>query len=399
MTIHLDAPAAPPRGPVFADADVLDYRSALTPGERARLDELTAVFRSEIAPVVGAHWTAGTFPHELLPVLARLGLVGLTAEGGNALLHGFIHLELARVDTSISTFLGVHSELYANALAQLGSAEQRQRLLPAALELREVGAFALTEPEHGSDISRGMATSARREGESWVLDGVKRWIGNAPFADRLLVWARDAHDGVIRGFLVPCTSPGVHVETIPDKIGLRIVQNGEIRLDGVRVAERDRLPGSAGFRDTGRLLAASRVWVAWQTAGLQFAAYDEALRYAQERHQFGRPLASFQLIQDKLVRILDNATATLGALVRVAQMQDAGQLRPEHAALVKASGSAKMRESVALARGISGGNGILGSEHVARVFADAEAVYSYEGSYEINTLIVGRGITGLSAFA
>ncbi|TFD54447.1 acyl-CoA dehydrogenase [Cryobacterium frigoriphilum] len=381
-----------------ASADFLGYEDLLTPAERLRLDAAREVFELDVRPLVADHWDRGEFPFEVLAPLAALDLVGMSARGESYLLQGFMHLELARVDTSMSTFLGVHSGLFTAAIAQLGSAQQRAHYLPDALSLRTIGAFALTEPDHGSDISRCMETTATRRGDFWTLNGVKRWIGNGTFASTVLVWARDTADGQIKGFLVDSTSAGLRAVKIENKIALRIVQNATITLTNVEVSEQDRLPGASTFDDINGLLTSSRAWVAWQTVGLQFAAYDCALRYALERTQFGKPIASFQLVQDKLVRMLENATTSLGTMVRIAQLQQAGTLRPEQAAMAKASGSARMRESAALGRSVLGGNGISTDFGMARVFADAEAVYSYEGSYEINTLLVGRAITGISAF-
>ncbi|MDJ0377111.1 acyl-CoA dehydrogenase family protein [Cryobacterium sp. PH31-L1] len=379
-------------------ADFFSYEDLLTPEDRELLAHAREVFERDVRPVVADHWNNATFPFEIIPVLTSLDLVGLCARGENYLLHGFMTLELSRVDASISTFVGVHSGLFAAAIAQLGTDDQRDRYLADAISLRKIGAFALTEPDHGSDVSRNMETTATRTGSSWTLNGVKRWIGSGTFAANVLVWARDTDDDQIKGFIVDATLPGYTAEAIENKIALRIVQNATITLENVVVAERDRLPGATSFRDTNRLLTNSRVWVGWQTVGLQFAAYDHALRYALERQQFGKPIASFQLVQEKLVRILENATMSLGLMVRIAQLQQAGTLRPEHAAMAKASSSARMRESVALGRSVFGGNGISTDYGMARVFADAEALYTYEGSYEINTLVVGRAITGISAF-
>jgi len=379
-------------------ADFFCYQDLLTAEEQQLLAHAREVFERDVRPVVAEHWNNETFPFEVIPALTELNLVDLCARGDNFLLHGFMTLELARVDASISTFVGVHSGLFAAAIAKLGTDDQRDRYLADAVALRKIGAFALTEPEHGSDVSRNMETTATRSGSSWTLNGVKRWIGSGTFAANVLVWARDTDDDQIKGFIVDATLAGFTTTKIENKIALRIVQNATITLKNVVVAERDRLPGATSFRDTNRLLTNSRVWVGWQAVGLQFAAYDYALRYALERQQFGKPIASFQLVQEKLVRILENATTSLGTMVRIAQLQQNGTLRPEHAALAKASGSARMRESVALGRSVLGGNGISTDFGMARVFADAEALYTYEGSYEINTLVVGRAITGISAF-
>jgi glutaryl-CoA dehydrogenase len=384
--------------PAGAAHDFLGYRELLVPRERVRLEAAREMFESRVRPVVASHWTDASFPFELIPELAAHDLVDVAAMGGSYLLQGLLQLELSRVDASVSTFLGVHSELVTAAVRRLGSDEQKATLLPGLMSLSKLGAFALTEPDHGSDISRGIQTTARREGDTWTLDGRKRWIGNATFADYTIVWARDMGDGEIKGFIVGHDVPGFTIEPIENKIALRIVQNADLTLENVRIDESRRLAGASSFRDTNALLTNSRAWVAWQTVGLQFAAYEYALGYAQQRRQFGKPIASFQLIQQKLVRILENATTSLGTMVRIAQLQENGALRAEQAAMAKASGSARMRESVALAREIFGGNGISADFDIARVFADSEAVYSYEGSHEINTLIVGRAITGISAF-
>ena len=393
---QVDAPS--PEFYTGPTTDFFSYQDFLTIDEQNLVAAARAVFEREIRPVVAEHWNNETFPFEIIPALSNLNLVDLCARGDNFLLHGFMTVELARVDASISTFVGVHSGLFAAAIAQLGTDDQRDRYLADAISLRKIGAFALTEPDHGSDVSRNMETTATRTGSSWTLNGVKRWIGSGTFAANVLVWARDTDDDQIKGFIVDATLPGFRAEKIENKIALRIVQNATITLKDVVVAERDRLPGATSFRDTNRLLTNSRVWVGWQSVGLQFAAYDYALRYALERQQFGQPIASFQLVQEKLVRILENATTSLGLMVRIAQLQQAGTLRPEHAAMAKASASARMRESVALGRSVFGGNGISTDYGMARVFADAEALYTYEGSYEVNTLVVGRAITGISAF-
>jgi glutaryl-CoA dehydrogenase len=397
MTLELTRPEQK-RAALATTGDFLSYQDLLNKEEQDRLDSWRGVFDGSVKPVVAAHWDNGTFPFEILPALAAARLVGIASHGGSALLQGFMHLELSRVDASISTFLGVHSELFTAAVERLGSEEQKARLVPDLLALRKIGAFALTEAEHGSDISRAIETTASRSGDNWILNGTKRWIGNGTFADYVLIWARDTRDGEIKGFIVEKGTPGFSARPIDNKIAQRIVQNADLTLRNVRVSERDRLPRARGFRDTGDLLMDSRVWVAWQAVGLQFAAYDFALSYALSRKQFGKPIASFQLTQEKLVRILENATTSLGTMVRVAQLQDQGRLRSEHAAMAKASGSSRMRETVALGRSILGGNGIATEFGMARTFADAEAIYSYEGSYEINTLLVGRAITGISAF-
>jgi glutaryl-CoA dehydrogenase len=243
-----------------------------------------------------------------------------------------------------------------------------------------------------------MRTTARREGGEWVLDGAKRWIGNGTFADLIVVWARDVEDGHVKGFVVEQGTPGFTATKIENKMALRTVQNADITLSGCRVPEENRLRNAGSFRDTARILRRTRSGVAWQAVGIMLAAYEIALRYAKEREQFGRPIATFQLVQDLLVRMLGNATACLGMVVRLAQLQDDDVFRDEHSALAKAYCTSRMREVVGWARELLAGNGIILDYDIARFVADAEAIYSYEGTREINTLIVGRAVTGMSAF-
>jgi glutaryl-CoA dehydrogenase len=252
-----------------------------------------------------------------------------------------------------------------------------------------------------------MATRARRissatgeaddGGDAWVLNGAKRWIGNGTFCDYMLVWACDEADGSVRGFIVDASLPGVSRTRIENKIALRTVQNADIVLDEVHVAEADRFPSISSFADTRELLRGSRIMVAWQAVGQQLAAFDVARQYAVERRQFGRPLAHFQLIQQQLVTMLGNAVASMGMMAGLARLQDAGAADMPQVALAKSYLSARMRETVALGRSILGGNGIVTDYRMAKIFSDAEAIYTYEGSFEINTLIVGRAVTGISA--
>jgi glutaryl-CoA dehydrogenase len=264
--------------------------------------------------------------------------------------------------------------------------------------MEKIGAFALTEPHGGSDVAGGLTTTARRDGDEWVLDGTKRWIGNATFADLVVVWAADAETKQVLGFVVEKGTPGFTPTKIEDKIALRIVQNADIVLDGCRIPEANRLQNANSFKDTAKVLRVTRSGVAWESVGVMLAAYEIALAYAKEREQFGRPIGKFQLVQDLLVKMLGNATASLGMVVRLAQLQDAGVFRDEHSALAKAYCTVRMREVVGWARELLGGNGIVLNYNIGRFVADAEALYSYEGTREINTLVVGRAVTGLSAF-
>ncbi|MBP1234150.1 glutaryl-CoA dehydrogenase [Arthrobacter sp. PvP102] len=399
-------PAAPAANDVdsLPTADFFGFESLLSDRERRKLEELRKFLAAEIAPFATEWWNNAEFPAHILPKLAALELSAPAQRGYSHLFAGLVIAEITRVDTSIATFFLVHHDLFVESLYGFGSDEQKARLLDDAASLRTTGAFALTEPEHGSDVAGGMETRARRVpggaddgGDCWILNGAKRWIGNGTFCDYMLVWARDEADGAIRGFIVDAALPGVSRSRIENKIALRTVQNADIVFRDVRVAETDRFAGISSFEDTNELLRGSRIMVAWQAVGQQLAAFDVARQHAVERQQFGRPLAKFQLIQQQLVTMLGNAVASMGMMVRIAQLQQDGAADMAQVALAKSYTSARMRETVAMGRSILGGNGIVSDFRMAKIFADAEAIYTYEGSFEINTLIVGRAVTGVSA--
>jgi glutaryl-CoA dehydrogenase len=386
-----------------ADADFYALELLLDQEDRALLHRVRGFMEQEVQPVINRYWTRAKFPHELLPGLRQLGVAGLPysgygCPGRSPLVDGMVSMELARTDPSIATFNGVHGGLAMGSIYLCGSEEQKRRWLPAMARMELLGAFGLTEPDVGSGASRGLSSSARRDGDVWVLDGRKKWIGNASFADLTVIWAKDVDDGQVKGFVVEAGTPGFQTEDLQDKIALRVVQNALITLDGVRVPERNRLQHATSFRDTAEVLRMTRAGVAWMAVGCARGAYEHALAYAAERRQFGRPIGGFQLVQDLLVRMLGNITASAALCARLSQLQAAGLARDEHASLAKAFCTVRMRETVGWARELLGGNGILLEHHVGRFVADAEAIYSYEGTREMNTLIVGRAITGLSAF-
>lgn len=387
-------------------ADFYAYETLLPDEERKILLKARALMRDEIKPLVNANWSKGEFPRELIGVFRDSGLAGLPYEGYGEhrpavsnLLSGLLAMELSRTDASVATFFGVHNGLAMYSVHSGGDQEQRDRWLPEMAAMDKIGAFAMTEPLGGSDVAGGMRTTARREGDSWVLNGAKKWIGNATFADYVVVWARDVDDNHVKGFVVEKGTPGFEPVKIEGKIAFRIVENAEITLTDVRVPEANRLQNINSFRDVAEILRATRGGVAWQALGVMVGAYELALDYARERRQFGRPIGGFQLVQDLLVKSLGNITASWGMLAQLARLQDAGVFRDEHSALAKAFVTARMREVVAWSREIFGGNGILLDHDIARFFADAEAIYSFEGTREMNTLIVGKSITGQSAFA
>jgi glutaryl-CoA dehydrogenase len=386
-----------------ADADFYALELLLDEEDRALLHRVRGFMKKQVQPIINHYWTGAKFPHELLPGLAELGIAGLPysgygCPGKSPLLDGMVAMELARTDPSIATFNGVHGGLAMGSIYLCGSEAQKQRWLPAMARMEKIGAFGLTEPDVGSGAARGLATTARRDDDTWVLDGHKKWIGNASFADLTVIWARDVDDDQVKGFVVEAGTPGVTTENLQDKIALRVVQNARITLDGVRVAEANRLQRATSFRHTAEVLRMTRAGVAWMAVGCARGAYEHALAYACEREQFGRPIGGFQLVQDLLVRMLGNITASAALCARLSQLQAAGLARDEHASLAKAFCTVRMRETVGWARELLGGNGILLEHHVGRFVADAEAIYSYEGTREMNTLIVGRAITGLSAF-
>jgi glutaryl-CoA dehydrogenase len=385
------------------DSDFYSLELLLDPAGREVLGRVREFMEKEVEPVINRYWTREEFPHDLIPAMGQLGVAGLAyggygCGGRGCLLDGMVAMELARVDPSIATFMGVHGGLAMGSVYLCGSEEQKQRWLPAMARMEKIGAFGLTEPDVGSGVARGLTTTARRDGDEWVLDGQKKWIGNATFADYVVIWARDVEDNQVKGFVVEPPAPGFSTTKMRDKIALRVVQNASITLEGVRVPEANRLQNANSFRDTAKVLRLTRAGVAWMSVGCARGAYSRALAYAKQRQQFGRPIVGFQLVQDQLVRMLANVTASACLCVRLSQLQDAGLADDQQSALAKAFCTVRMRETVGLARELLGGNGILLEYHVGRFVADAEAIYSYEGTREINTLIVGRAITGTSAF-
>jgi glutaryl-CoA dehydrogenase len=383
-------------------SDFYELEALLDDQDRETLLRVRAFMDEQVTPVINDYWTRGEFPHDLVPGLAELGVAGAQysghgSPGRSSLFDGMVAMEFSRGDPSIATFMGVHGGLAMGTMHLCASEEQKERWLPAMARMELLGAFGLTEPEHGSDVARGLQTTARRDGDEWVLNGQKKWIGNGSFADLVIIWARDVETEQVLGFVVEKGTPGYSAVDLKDKIALRVVQNAHITLDDVRVPEANRLQGANSFRDTAQVLRATRVSVAWSAVGCSRGAYEHALRYAEGRQQFGQPITGFQLVQDLVFRMLGNITASATLCARASQLQDCGRLKDEHASMAKAYSTMRMRETVGWARELMGGNGILLENHVGRYVADAEAIYSYEGTREVNSLIVGRAITGESA--
>jgi len=385
------------------NSDFYEMSSMLSEEDNAIRLKVRKFMEEEINPIANDFWGRDEFPHEIVPKLKALDVVGIAyngyeCKGRSTLLEGVLAMEMARIDSSVATFFGVHSGLAMGSIYLCGSEEQKQRWLPPMQRLEKIGCFGLTEPESGSDTARGMQTTCRREGDTWVINGKKKWIGNAPFADLFVIWARDEETNQVKGFVLEKGTPGLRTKKIEGKIALRIVQNGYIYLENCRVKEEDRLQNANTFGATAKVLRMTRAGVAWFAVGCSMGAYENCLRYAQTRRQFGKEIGNYQMVQDLLVKMLANITSSQMLCYRLSQMQDAGTMKDEHASLAKMFCTIRMRETVGWARELFGGNGILLENSVGRFVADAEAIYSYEGTREMNTLIVGRAITGFSAF-
>jgi glutaryl-CoA dehydrogenase len=341
------------------NGDFYQVTESLKDSERAILQKVRTFMETKVAPVINQHWLEDSFPFDLVPDFRDLqisgaGYEGYGCAGGSTLLAGFIAMELARVDCSFATFFGVHSGLAMGSIFLCGSEEQKQKWLPPMARLEKVGSFGLTEPLVGSGASGGLLTTARREGDSWILNGQKKWIGNATWGHVTIIWARDVADNQVKGFIVENHSPGFKAEKIQHKMALRVVQNALITLENCVVPEENRLQNDTSFRDTARVLRMTRAFVAWEAVGCAMGAYEHALTYAQTREQFGKPIGKFQMIQDLLVKMLGNITASLCMAVRLSQLQDEGKLKDEHASLAKAFCTVKMRETVGFARELLG---------------------------------------------
>ena len=381
--------------------DLYGWFDTLTAEEDRRRLAMRLVLERDIAPVADDHWDRGVFYHDALAGFHALDPLehyfDATAHN-RTVIDGLYSLELARVDPSMASYYGVHGGLCLGSIMMLGSDAQRDEWLPALRRFSKIGCFGLTEPEVGSGVARGLTTRCRRHGDEWIINGEKKWIGNATFADVVVIWARDEDDQKVKGFIVRTALPGYSARLMTGKISQRALASGWITMTDLRVVDSDRLVHANGFGDTARVLGAARIGVAFQAVGCAMGAYEHALRYAGTRQQFGRPIAGFQLVQMMLVRMLGNVTAMLGMALRAARLQDAGLATDAHTSLAKQFCASHCRETVQLAREMMGGNGVLLEHGAARLFADAEAIYSYEGTNEMTALVVGRAITGESAF-
>jgi len=383
--------------------DFLSVREQFTGEQWSHFIAVRRFVDEEVVPVIGPYWERAEIPWPLVRRLPGLGIVGEDIQGYGCagmspMACGLVTMELHRGDGSLGVFLGVHAGLAMQSIAMCGSAEQKARWLPDMARMDKLGAFALTEPEHGSD-SVALETSARPDSAGgWVLNGRKRWIGLGTLADLVVVWARNTEDGQVNGFVVEKGAPGYQARVIEGKVSLRSVWQADITLDDVWVPAENRLPGARSFKDTTRVLATTRSTCAWAALGHATAAYDTALRYALQRRQFGESLASFQIIQQRLVSMLADLTAMQLYCLQIGRLAEAGRLTPTVAGLAKMHNTRKARVIAADARDLLGGNGILLDYQVMRHMVDLEAIHTFEGTETMQTLIVGRAITGTGAF-
>jgi len=391
---------------ITSDYFLLD--DELSAEERALRDRVRAFVEADILPVINDHWERAEFPAGLIPGLAGLGIIGSTIRGYGCpglsrRAAGIVAREIARGDGSINTFVGVHSSLAMGSINMLGSEDQRRRWLPAMAAMEKIGAFALTEPLHGSD-SVALETSARRDGDSYILNGHKRWIGNGHMADVVVIFARDDADGRVKAFVLERDDDGNHPAgyqptVITGKIGKRAIQQADIVIDNLRIPAENRLENCTSFKDVTTVLSATRGGAAWEAMGHGMAAYEIAARYALDREQFGRPIGSFQLVQNKLANMLSELTAMQLMCHRMAELAESGRLTGPMASMVKMATAQKAKWICAEARDMLAGNGILLDRHVARHMTDMDVVSTYEGTDSIQSLLVGRDITGISAFS
>ncbi|MBC7428673.1 MAG: acyl-CoA dehydrogenase family protein [Bacteriovorax sp.] len=394
------------RDPKFPpiNGDFYDTRHVLNADDRIVIDQVRNFMLEEIEPIATEYWMKGEFPFQIIDKMKKLNIMGLTydkALGGqerSQLLEGMVGEEIARVDVSTCTFFGVHSGLAMNSIYLCGSEEQKKQFIPEMIKMEKIGAFALTEPDVGPAASMGLKTTCKREGDMWTINGEKKWIGNATFADYIIVWAKDEDDHQVKGFIVDRLTDGLATEKIEDKMSLRIVQNALIKIVNVKVKEERRLQNANSFKDTARVLKMTRAGVAWQAVGCARGAYEHTLDYTMKRRQFDRPIAGFQMTQDLLAQMLSQLTAMQCLVARLSQLQDLGSMSDEQASLAKIFCTVGCRTITSMSRELMGANGILISNKVARFLGDAEALYSYEGTKQINSLVLGRAITGLSAF-
>lgn len=387
--------------------DILSVAKDLTEGEVKLLKQLNDMLEEKYRDSVNEHWLNATEPEGYFEALGELNyfnnpLLFEGREGAHTpsqLFQFFMSYTIARFDVSLATLLGVHQGLGHNSFWFGGSKEQQAYYLPKLQSHELRTCFALTEPEHGSDVAGGLETTAKRQGDEWIINGEKKWIGGANVADVMPVYAVDVDTGKPKGFIIEPAQDGVEIEILEHKIALRIVPNARIRFKNVVVKEENRLQNINGFKDIAKVLYSTRAGVAYMATGAMAGALKATTDYVTKRKQFGKEISKFQLIQEKLAMMQGNLAQAMATCAQLARMQANGEYDEVATSTAKMMNSLRLRETVAMGRGVHGGNGILAGEYdIARFFADAEAIYTYEGTHEVNALVIGRAITGDSAF-
>ncbi|ELD8146772.1 acyl-CoA dehydrogenase family protein [Staphylococcus pseudintermedius] len=387
--------------------DILSIAKGLTDGEVALLQQLNDLLESKYRQDINQHWVDATVPEDYFQDIGNLNYftnpllyqVREEAKTPSQLFQFFMSYTIARFDVSLATLLGVHQGLGHNTFLFGGSSEQVAKYVPKLQSHELRTCFALTEPNHGSDVAGGLETVAERHGDEWVINGAKKWIGGAHVSDVIPVFAVNKDTGKPHCFVVRPDQEGVEIEVLQHKIALRIVPNAEIRLNHVKVKEADRLQNITSFKDIAKILYSTRAGVAYMATGALAGTLRATLSYVKERQQFGKSISQYQLIQEKLAMIQGNLTHAMAMSAQLARMQENGEYDEVATSTAKMMNALRLRESVAMGRGITGGNGILAGEHdIARFFSDAEAIYTYEGTHEMNALVIGRALTGVSAF-
>ncbi|HAR6167175.1 TPA: glutaryl-CoA dehydrogenase [Staphylococcus pseudintermedius] len=387
--------------------DILSIAKGLTDGEVALLQQLNDLLESKYRQDINQHWVDATVPEDYFQDIGNLNYFTNPllyqgreeAKTPSQLFQFFMSYTIARFDVSLATLLGVHQGLGHNTFLFGGSSEQVAKYVPKLQSHELRTCFALTEPNHGSDVAGGLETVAERHGDEWVINGAKKWIGGAHVSEVIPVFAVNKDTGKPHCFVVRPDQEGVEIEVLQHKIALRIVPNAEIRLNHVKVKEADRLQNITSFKDIAKILYSTRAGVAYMATGALAGTLRATLSYVKERQQFGKSISQYQLIQEKLAMIQGNLTHAMAMSAQLARMQENGEYDEVATSTAKMMNALRLRESVAMGRGITGGNGILAGEHdIARFFSDAEAIYTYEGTHEMNALVIGRALTGVSAF-
>lgn len=387
--------------------DILSVAKDLTEGEVKLLKQLNDLLEEKYRDSINEHWINATEPEDYFEELGKLNYFNnpLLFEGRedartpSQLFQFFMSYTVAKFDVSLATLLGVHQGLGHNAFLFGGSKEQVAYYIPKLQSHELRTCFALTEPEHGSDVAGGLETTAKKEGDKWIINGAKKWIGGANVADVIPVFAVDVETGKPKGFIIEPNQEGVDIDVIQHKIALRIVPNTNIKLNNVVVTEDKRLQNINSFKDIAKVLYSTRAGVAYMATGAMAGALRATKDYVTKRKQFGKEISKFQLIQEKLAMMQGNLAQAMATCAQLARMQANGEYDEVATSTAKMMNALRLRESVAMGRGVHGGNGILAGEYdIARFFADAEAIYTYEGTHEINALVIGRALTGDSAF-